>query len=180
MTTYAAIANGDIDQDSAITQPLMTALRDNPIALAEGASGAPRISLLALERLTAGNVVIGEDLNTYSHNNSSPVLNIITFALAQKGSLRIKYNLKTTSAPNAANCEIVRFRRGDSVIVSTLNTSSTTDVNLSVDLTVQAGDRYDVNIYRSGGSGSSVLNTFQMCTSGELIYPAAYSPLKAI
>lgn len=36
MTTYTTIPNTDIDQDSPITQPLMTALRDNPIAIAEG------------------------------------------------------------------------------------------------------------------------------------------------
>lgn len=48
MTTYAAIANVDIDQDSAITQPLMTALRDNPIAISEGSAGAPRIEFAAL------------------------------------------------------------------------------------------------------------------------------------
>lgn len=43
MTTYSTITNGQIDQDSPITQPLMTALRDNPTAIAEGATGAPRI-----------------------------------------------------------------------------------------------------------------------------------------
>lgn len=42
MTTYVAIPNGDIDQDSPGTQPLFTALRDNPIAITEGAAGAPR------------------------------------------------------------------------------------------------------------------------------------------
>jgi len=43
MTTYVPIPNGDIDQDSPITQPLVTALRDNPIAITEEASGAPKI-----------------------------------------------------------------------------------------------------------------------------------------
>ena len=38
MTTYTTIPNTDIDQDSPITQPLMTALRDNPIAMAEADS----------------------------------------------------------------------------------------------------------------------------------------------
>ena len=41
MTTYVAIPNGDIDQDSPITQPLMTALRDNPIAIAEKDASIP-------------------------------------------------------------------------------------------------------------------------------------------
>ena len=54
MTAYVAIANGEIDQDSPGTQPLFTALRDNPIAISEGASGAPRILDAALDT-TASN-----------------------------------------------------------------------------------------------------------------------------
>lgn len=38
MTTYTTIPNTDIDQDSPVTQPLMTALRDNPLAIAEADS----------------------------------------------------------------------------------------------------------------------------------------------
>lgn len=41
MTSYTAIPNGDVDQDSPITQPLMTALRDNPIAIAEQDASVP-------------------------------------------------------------------------------------------------------------------------------------------
>lgn len=41
MTTYSAIASTEIDADSPITDALMGKLRDNPIAIAEGASGAP-------------------------------------------------------------------------------------------------------------------------------------------
>ena len=48
MTTYTTIPNSDIDQDSPVTQPLMTALRDNPIAITEGSSGAPKIADAAL------------------------------------------------------------------------------------------------------------------------------------
>ena len=49
MTTYVAIPNGDIDQDSPLTQPLITALRDNPLAVIEGDSSAPRIVGMALD-----------------------------------------------------------------------------------------------------------------------------------
>lgn len=43
MTTYTAISNGQIDQDSPITQPLMTAMRDNPLAIAERSTNAPYV-----------------------------------------------------------------------------------------------------------------------------------------
>lgn len=49
MATYTAITDAEIDQDSPITQTLMTKYRDNLIATAEGAAGAPRIDLPAIE-----------------------------------------------------------------------------------------------------------------------------------
>jgi len=54
MTTYTTIPNTDVDQDSPITVTLMTALRDNPTAITEGASGAPEILPAALLAPTAG------------------------------------------------------------------------------------------------------------------------------
>ena len=41
MTTYVAIPDGDIDLDSPVNQPLMTAMRDNPIAIAEVDASVP-------------------------------------------------------------------------------------------------------------------------------------------
>lgn len=49
MTTYSTIANSDIDADSPVTTPLLTALRDNPIAITEGSAGAPNIQDAALD-----------------------------------------------------------------------------------------------------------------------------------
>lgn len=41
--TYDYPPSGDIDTDSPVNQPLMDKLRQNPAAIVEGASGAPRI-----------------------------------------------------------------------------------------------------------------------------------------
>lgn len=45
MATYRAIASTEVDADSPVTETLMTALADNPTAIAEGASGAPKIAV---------------------------------------------------------------------------------------------------------------------------------------
>jgi hypothetical protein len=44
MTTYSAIASGELDADSPVTDLLMLRLSDNPIATAEGSTGAPVLS----------------------------------------------------------------------------------------------------------------------------------------
>lgn len=49
MTTYRTIASTETDADSPVTVQLMAALADNPTAIAEGASGAPRVKPQALD-----------------------------------------------------------------------------------------------------------------------------------
>lgn len=44
MTTYTAITNASIDQDSPLTTDLVTLLRNNPIAMAEGSADAPVVA----------------------------------------------------------------------------------------------------------------------------------------
>jgi len=63
VTNYLEIPNEDIDQGSPVTQPLVTALRDNPLAIAEGATGAPRQQGIGL-----GGIMLPEiTLNTSAH-----------------------------------------------------------------------------------------------------------------
>lgn len=45
---YIPINNTQVDPDSPVTADLMTALRDNPIAIANGDAGAPRIARSAM------------------------------------------------------------------------------------------------------------------------------------
>lgn len=49
MTAYVTIPNTDVDAESPVDVDLMTALRDNPIAIAEGSVGAPEILGTALQ-----------------------------------------------------------------------------------------------------------------------------------
>ena len=49
MTTYSPIANGSVDAGSPVDESLVTALRDNPIAISEGSTGAPKIQTAAYQ-----------------------------------------------------------------------------------------------------------------------------------
>jgi len=90
MTTFTAITNGEIDQDSPITTTLMTKYRDNLAATAEGASGAPRIA----DKVTGGEgasvTLTGlDDFSgiwlTGSSSNSSPSPFSITISISDDG-----------------------------------------------------------------------------------------------
>lgn len=69
MTTYTPITNAEIDQDSPITQPLLTALRDNPVAITEGAAGAPKIQAAALSTFVATAPATITGLNNFAAIN---------------------------------------------------------------------------------------------------------------
>jgi len=62
MTTYTAIPNSDVDQDSPVTQTLVTLLRDNPIAISEGSTGAPRIQPRALQTGLLGRTIADSEV----------------------------------------------------------------------------------------------------------------------
>jgi hypothetical protein len=60
MATYRAIAASEVDADSPVTATLVSALAENPTAIAEGAAGAPRIKYLAG---TVGSLLFGTGPN---------------------------------------------------------------------------------------------------------------------
>ena len=49
MADWTTISDTQVDPNAPLTSELMTALRDNPIAIAQGASGATRITDAALD-----------------------------------------------------------------------------------------------------------------------------------
>lgn len=64
MADWKNIPDTDVDPDAPVTSELMYALRDNPVAIAEGAVGAPRVNLSSNTfniSGTAGGGVVGLD-----------------------------------------------------------------------------------------------------------------------
>lgn len=84
MATYRSIASSETDAESPITQELMDALALNPPAIAEGASGAPKIEASALGTF----VMMFDDLNASPSNDSVATSGVITtafFEIVQQG-----------------------------------------------------------------------------------------------
>jgi len=63
MTTYTEILDTQLDPDAPITSALGYQLRDNPVALSEGAEDAPKISPTALGSLFLGFIQVPTDSN---------------------------------------------------------------------------------------------------------------------
>jgi hypothetical protein len=66
MADYVTISDTQVDPDAPITSQLAYAWRDNPTAIAEGASGAPRIQTAAIENNAVTSSKIKNDAVTSS------------------------------------------------------------------------------------------------------------------
>ena len=170
MTTYVAIPNGDIDQDSPVTQPLMTALRDNPIAIAEGDDPAPRIlgeaagrdSSVAARRLPVVTVAAGAVLSAQGQGRADGTTvttsgtNVVAYTFtirSYSGSLRFSVTQSNTGAGGTAIAEI--YKNNVLVQAYTLTPGTATRTN---DVTVAVGDVIEWR-HRTTGAGTSSLTS---------------------
>jgi hypothetical protein len=72
MTDYLALTNSQVEPNAPVTSELVTALRDNPIAIAEGSIGSPEMEVawhyLEYKQLTGGDanaLTMDTDISSY-------------------------------------------------------------------------------------------------------------------
>jgi len=178
MTTYTAITNGQIDQDSPITQPLMTAMRDNPIAITEGATGAPRIVGLAAATLDemplltvsaadtydiglASDTVVGDLISTTGF-----VVGYTIDIVRVTGSVRFSIDHRTSNGVS----RVLIIKNG--TLVTFWDTSSPTFITRTADISVVPGDEIVWEHARlTSGDVSYIANQTQTATDGYTTSP---------
>jgi len=117
--SWTTIPDSDLDQDSPLNQPLMTALRDNPIAIAQGLSGATvnETAWHQLEELTIGSD--GSTITFTTDTSGYRAVRIIggcAIVSATNPSVNIQVNISgystiapisyTGTAPTAFMCDV--------------------------------------------------------------------------
>lgn len=170
MTSYTAIPNGDIDQDSPITQPLMTALRDNPIAMAEGDDPAPRIlgeaagrdSSVAARRLPVATVAAGSVASSQGQGavtgtiSTTSLTNVVAYTYtirSYSGTLRFSVTQTNSGGGGNAIAEIYK----NNILVQSYTRSPGTTVRTN-DVTVAVDDVIEWR-HRITGAGDSQLTS---------------------
>jgi hypothetical protein len=146
MTTYTPITDAEFDQNSPLTEVIGAKYRDNPLAMFEGAAGAPNISYAAFGTLAAGgDVKIAATVNTAS------------FMIVQPGVVRIQ-----ASGLGGG---------GYAFLVNGTSIQSGSGTTVSNDYTLPGGP-VTITISTSPSSGTSTLS---LLTSGAAIWPASVS-----
>ena len=153
MTSYIAIVNSEIDPNSGITADLMTKMRDNPIAMAEGASGAPRVYGAAMYGAVAGAVIqrnclpFGNESAT-SSSVTKVVTKIIPSAFTAIVGCTVRLNLTCVQSGYAGEVRVYK----NAAVVQTYTTNQT---STTLDVILAAGDCIAVDCTGTGTAGGA-------------------------
>lgn len=170
MADWTNLPNAAVGVGGLPSGTTVTALRDNPIALAEGKPGAPRILLPALEEIAAGTTIrsrIDAEVSAVGEITGHG------FAFIQRGSVRVTFEHGTNAGSilNVGNAELVRIRNGSETVLAT-HDNTISYVSRTADVSIIPGDFVFV---RNGFSPSVTyyLRNVRFQTSGANLWPAS-------
>lgn len=156
----------DLDPDTIATSPTAYALYENPMAIARGAPAAPRISIHAIEELTAGDTVRYERAETQTNPSGSEV-EALNWTFVQRGSVRITFEHSRTNG-SGANSVVRIYKDG----------AELTSFSIGSNWTAQTYDLMDivpgtVLIITHAGSATATsgVRNLRMRTAGTDIWP---------
>lgn len=140
MATWTEIDDALLEPGKPARSVDALALRDNPVAIAEGAPGAPRIQVAAFPTPAAGDVICGALAAVVSQGTGGILQARTYFTVYVTGVLRFKATLRNLSGSSTMQI----LKNGVSI------GSRSANGVLSVDSAVTAGDRIWINIVSSG------------------------------
>lgn len=167
MADWPNITDAQCDPDAPVTSELIYGLRDAPIAIAEGAAGAPRIRAMSLGAVTAGGTVRTSVAGPVG--GASGVS--LKFFMAQRGSVRLSFVAQGDTS-NPASVAVTPFG-GASTVIASYPLSATVRV---VDVPFNCGDEISVGVFVAPESGNAAyLTNVTLSTGGEFLWPSNFS-----
>lgn len=173
---FGSIATSETQPNRPVTAELMSRLRANPLAIAQGAAGAQRVYVQALERLTAGSTQAAVNAAVRTGAEDSAAWSTIwSIGLVQSGTLRFSCESRETTA-NTGETEVrvVRTRGGVDTNITIGSVNSTTFTALTLDFTIQCGDVFNFQHRHTAiNNAAAETRNMRLSTSGQDIFPAA-------
>ena len=166
MTSYIAITDAETDPEAPLTSELAKKWRDNPIAITEGATGAPRIVAAAMYRPTSGTVVQRDCLPWGSETNAASGTETITnllraspFTALVSCTVQVRLTFTMASSGGGSSNSVAVLKNGTSV-----QTYTTSQTGVTVNVSLSAGETLAIRTRSiSGGAGQSADLTISVC-----------------
>lgn len=151
MPTYTSISAAEYEPNAPGTSTLMDRLANNPVAMFEGASGAPRLNEDARAGSVAGDFTLFTAGGSFTHagaDASSPYVMVPRSDFRATTSCGLRCKATISAGTNGA--EVRLLKNGTEV-------DSVTTGTLSADVTVVAGDAlwFEVRAGTGGGGGET-------------------------
>lgn len=167
MTTYSPIANGSVDAGSPVDESLVTALRDNPIALSEGASGAPRIATIAADAndgtTTAGTTAAITNSSVAYNSQSNLAFTRMQGVINVAGSYTFSFTNATIFNENGGSDLTIRIYCGATLVAGAFSTDARPS-NILEDSGTHTASAGDVWYVETLGDTSSLKDTVNIIT----------------
>jgi len=171
MTTYTNIPDADIDQDSPVTQPLMTALRDNLLSVAEGDATAPAVSLASLGRSSAGTVQIYFDAASFNSSSLNYTETLRPTIITGRGTLVFGYQYYRNNASDVLQLQVLL----DGVVVAdVLHSSGSTSTYITapdIEVDYAAPAKLSVQFRQQSGTNFVSMRFSRIKNNGEAVFP---------
>ena len=145
---------------------------ENVEAVAEGAGGAPRLYLRALEQPDVGDEIQAavDEIITV---DTSDFIAVMTFGFIQTGNVRISAEVRQASgASSGTNHRIVRRRGRANTTLASYETTGSTWVPVSTDFAVLPGDVITFEVRRQSSEIASETRLLRLKTAGQDLWPA--------
>jgi hypothetical protein len=183
MATYVPILDTQLDPDAPLTSQLMYQLRDNLLAVAEGASGALRIQGMALASDNDGlaPVTVSASSAVVPTAGLSPVSGILatisdtyvlgyTFTIrCYTGSMRFLCTHSTVTGDSS-----LQFRKNGSAVSTFSISGSGASAARTVDVAVAIGDVFEW-YHANPGSGQSNISAISVTASDGYVTRPVYT-----
>lgn len=166
MATWTNIDDTFLEPNKPARSADALALRDNPIAIAEGAAGAPKVRTNAAETVSAGSAIryrrdeqVSTGALTYGRVLQSSLFN-------RGSSVRVFAEHRTTDGGLSS---FLRVTKNGSV-VQEWSTTSTGFVARTVDVSFSQGDTIEIE-QKAAGANDTVTRNARFSTSGGNLWP---------
>lgn len=168
MTDYTPISDIEVDPDAPIPSLLGYRWRDNPIAMFEGASGAPRILADAFPDFAAGTVEIinwtmpaGSNFGAIrlsGTNGTDERDTAMSYHALKAGTLRLSVEINKTGAYTAGSDGIRLYKNG--TLIASLN-GTTSWAMYTSDFTFAASDLIEARVTVSSVTSQSGTTSYR-------------------
>ncbi len=176
MTDYIPFTTDEYAPDAPATALHFERWFRNWIAAFEGASGAPRIAIGALERLNPGEQVRSRQDAEVTGPNAGTVAKEM-FSFIQAGTVRVAFDHRNTGSAGGT-VSVIRVRNGVSTTVASFS-NTTTYQTRSVDVSVLPGDSVRISNYAGSlTTQNAQLRNCRVQTNGEDLYPGVSAYLE--